>query len=415
MFKIQDRLLEEFAGAKIEDDYYRVGNIFYFLKAKRSFVHLQYADKKIPGRIVKVLDEKIRIYFPGYKESQERRGVITFEALNRYYMCEIFIINMEHEIVDIQYPEKLQFISRRLYPRVEFDDLFMRFITMYSQFFKSKEEERVLENSYPEFFQEIREDSPSLRVLYQFITGEVKKITTDFNVKMYHSQEILQFNNIVEQMVMGEGKVLLVEDTSSLSSYYREFDVSEIESFSGRYKEIESESGEAEAEKYVKEIQKLDINDFLLSYFALPIVIFNRPRGYFIMRTNQFDKKNISYRQAADIVSLFRVFSYAATKVKILSSYYDPMAVRTRIVNISMSGLLMEIQDATLYEYLKSNRRIKMMIPIMGEELEVYGEIIRFYAKDNYFYLGILFFKTRPGDIAKLEEYLHENRNYQFF
>jgi hypothetical protein len=55
------------------------------------------------------------------------------------------------------------------------------------------------------------------------------------------------------------------------------------------------------------------------------------------------------------------------------------------------------------------------MIPVMGEELEVYAEIIRFFPKDEYYYLGVLFFKTKPGDMIKLENYLYENTHYQFF
>jgi len=412
---MQDKLIEDFSSAIIEENYYRVGNIFYFLKAKRSFVIMHYGDTSIRGRIIRVLDDRIILFMPEFQRSQERRSILTFEALNRYYFCEILITNTRQDIVEIQYPEKLKFITRRLYPRIQFDDLFMRFITLYSQFFKSKDEERELENAYPLFFQEIREDNPSLRILYQLITDEVRKITSDFEIKMFHENQILGFENLIEKMVMGEGRYVLIQDCSVLDGYTSIYESAMIVSMHDHYEQAVTRVGVKEAQNEIYEIQKDDISNFRLSYFALPIIIFDRTRGYFIMRTNVFDKRNIFLSQAEDIARLFRVFSYAITKVSIRTSHFDNVSARTRIVNISMSGLLMEIQDATLYEYLKKNKRIKMLIPVMGEDLEVYGEIKRFFAQDGYYYMGVLFFKTRPGDIIKLEEYLYENKNYQFF
>jgi hypothetical protein len=85
------------------------------------------------------------------------------------------------------------------------------------------------------------------------------------------------------------------------------------------------------------------------------------------------------------------------------------------VVNISLSGLLMELSDPVLYNYLQKHRRIKMLIPILGEEIEVFGEIKRFYEKNNYYYMGVTFFKSRPGDLARLENFLFEDLHNQFF
>jgi len=415
MLRLQDKLLEEFSHATVENNYYRVGNIFYFLKAKRLFVNIHLGESILRGRIVRVVEERIRIFFPKFKETQERRAILTFEALNRYYFCEVLIIMTERDVVDIQYPDELKFITRRLYQRVEFDDLFMRFITLYSQFFTSKDEERVLENSFPHFFEEIKEDNPSLRVLYGLITDEVKKITSDFEVKMFNNESVLNFDNIIESQVMGEGRTLLIEDASNIKAYTRKYESSLIDTMREYHEHMSANQGKDKADQAIVDLQKNDISNFRLSYFAMPIVIFDRPRGYFIMRTNVFDKRNISLQQADDIAKLFKIFSYAATKVSIKTSHYDPNTIRTRVVNISMSGLLMEIEDATLYEYLKKNKRIKMLIPVMGDELEIYGEIVRFYTENDYYYMGVLFFKTRPGDMVKLEDFIYENRSYQFF
>ena len=67
----------------------------------------------------------------------------------------------------------------------------------------------------------------------------------------------------------------------------------------------------------------------------------------------------------------------------------------------------MEINDEVLYQYLQKHKRIKMMIPLGFEELEIYGEIIRFFPRDGTYYMGVLFFKSGPDDMKKLEAFIY--------
>lgn len=108
------------------------------------------------------------------------------------------------------------------------------------------------------------------------------------------------------------------------------------------------------------------------------------------------------------------LFSYAMSKARIRSSHFDPSSVETRVVNISLSGLLLEFSDEAIFRYLMQHRRIKMLIPVMGDDLELFGEIVRFSQRGGFYYLGVLFFKSKPGDMIRLEKFIHENMQFQF-
>jgi len=409
-----DKLIEEFSSGIIEDDYYRIGNIFYFLKAKRSFVKIHFSDAEYSGRVYRIDEDAISIVFPEFEDRPERRAVFTFEALNRFYYCQVLIQRAEKGTVRIQFPKELKHLIRRLYPRVTFDDLFMRFIIMYSPIFANKEEERSFENRFPYFYKEIQEDNPSLRVLYQLLMEEIKSITPEFDLKLHYKSPPLDLNRS-QKKVFNDKENFLIEDVSKLESYIEPHAMDILQNYSNEYTDILNEEGKSTARKIFQDIQKEDLQNFLQSYFLSPITMFDSVIGYLRMETNIFDKFSISAKQASEIVRILEIFSYAITKIRIRNSHFDPSSIRTRVVNISMSGLLMEISDEFLFEYLKKNRRVKMHIPIYGEELEIYGEINRFFSSEGSYYMGVLFFKSRPGDITHLEQFLYENMHYQFF
>lgn len=409
-----EKLREVFADGVVEDNYYRIGNIFYFLKSKRTFLKFHYMDETYRSRILRIDEDKVTILCPGYAESVDRRAVLTFEALNRYYYAEALLLRSEGDRIQVQFPQELKHLYRRLYSRVSFDDLFMRFINLYSAIFVSVTEERNLENKYPYFFQEIKEDTPSLRVMYQMLMSEIRQITPEFSITLFKDRDPASLH-LIEKMVYYKKLSILIEDTSRLESYYQLSPKVGISNLMDYHMSLEEKHGAEYAGEIFTKIQKDDLRNFTQSYFVTPITLFEKPIGYLRMETNIFDKFGISYIQAEEIKRLLEIFSYALTKIRIRNSHYDPNSIQTQVVNISMSGLLMEITDRVLFEYLKKNRRIKMLIPIMGEELEVYGEINRFYEENGFYYMGVLFFKTRPGDMVKLEEFLYENSQYQFF
>jgi hypothetical protein len=90
------------------------------------------------------------------------------------------------------------------------------------------------------------------------------------------------------------------------------------------------------------------------------------------------------------------------------------MYTNTRILDISISGLLFEISDENLFNYLKKHNTIKMYIPIGKKTLSLSGEIIRFFdTMDDYqkiYRMGVTFISSNPDDMNILENFIYDRR-----
>ena len=74
-----------------------------------------------------------------------------------------------------------------------------------------------------------------------------------------------------------------------------------------------------------------------------------------------------------------------------------------------MDGLLFEIGNKKLFNYLKRHNILKMNIPLLPNvELSLRGEIVRFIERDGSYLIGVNFFDSNPDDMLHLETYLFE-------
>ncbi|HRP69317.1 MAG TPA: DUF1577 domain-containing protein [Turneriella sp.] len=405
--------VDPFESANPENSYYGILNLLYYLKAKYVRVHFRYSGYVYIAHCESIAQDEVLLVAHGFQETQERRAVIQFEAYNRYYMARVLVLRTNENGIFIQFPQELLYLQRRKHIRLRFDDLFMRFTILYSPIGHTRLDEKNLESRFPFVMQEVSREDVSLQTMYRMVAAEIENISSDFELVLFSSKSEEELS-LVEKIVRDEGKTFYIEDTMRVLSYTSPYENRHLINLSTLYEELAQKEGEAKALKYIEEIRKSDARAFIVSYILSPISLFNERIGYVRVETNPFDKKYINPFQAADLHRLMELFSYAMSKVRIRTSHFNPNSVETRVVNISLSGLLLEFSDAAIFEYLKKNRRIKMLIPVMGEDLEFYGEIVRFNERSGFYYLGVLFFKSKPGDMIRLERFIHENMQFQF-
>lgn len=121
------------------------------------------------------------------------------------------------------------------------------------------------------------------------------------------------------------------------------------------------------------------------------------------------ERFTISQNQAVYIFELAEIISYVFTKIAIQYGSYETMQSTTKVVDISLDGLLFEIYDKRLFHYLKRHNIIKMFIPLSKERtMIIRGEIIRFLDKGDHYHLGVNYFSSAPDDMLFLESYLFE-------
>ncbi len=397
-----------------EDQYYSILNIFYYVKAKYIRISFTYGNYRYQGIVEEVEQDYIRIIIPDFQETSERKGLLSFEALNRYYLAQVQVVRSNENGIFFAVPEEIRYLARRRHIRLNFDDLFMRFIILYSPILRDRAAEKNMEARYPHFMTEVLHDEPSLKIVYQMFLSEVQKVSRDLDVVMLYDRPVEELT-LAEKLLLETGKSIYIEDVSKIGSYINKIDSHAITNLQPFYESLHKELGEYKALLQIEELKKQDSRAFLVSYLMVPFTILGRVIGYVRLETNQFDKHFITLAQAEELAVVSELFSYAITKIRIRRSHFDVSSVQTRVVNISLSGLLMEFTDVTLYYYLQKHRRIKMLIPIEGMELEIYGEIVRYYEKNQMYYMGVLFFKSKPGDLYLLEKYIYDNLHYQFF
>lgn len=404
---------DPFERAQSESSYYGILNILYYLKAKYTRIHFRYSGYVYIAHCENIAPQEVLLVAHGFQETQERRAVLQFEAYNRYYMSHVLVARTNENGIYIQFPQQLLYLQRRRHVRLRFDDLFMRFTILYSPIGHTRLEEKNLESRFPHVMQEVAREDVSLQTMYRMLLTETQVISADFNVVFFADRPISE-RTPAEKILLETGNTFFVEDTMRVTSYTSPHLEANLCNLSNIFEELSAAQGEPAALRYIEEIRRTDARQFIVSYLLSPLALFGETIGYVRLETNQFDKKFINHHQAMDMHRLMELFSYAMSKIRIRTSHFDPSSVETRVVNISLSGLLLEFSDAAIFRYLKQHRRVKMLISVMGDDLELYGEIVRFSERNGFYYLGVLFFKSKPGDMLRLERFIHENTRFQF-
>jgi len=405
--------MDPFEHAQVEESYYGILNLLYYLKAKYTRIHFRYSGYVYIAHCEQIETNEVLLTAHGFQETSERRAVLQFEAYNRYYMSRVLVLRTNENGIYIQFPGEISFLQRRRHIRLRFDDLFMRFTILYSPIGQSRLDEKNLESRFPYVMQEVAREDVSLQTMYRMLVSELQAVSSDFEIVFFSARNEDSLSH-AERLVKESMKSFYIEDTMRVLSYTSPHDSENLINLSSIFEERSAAEGDVVALNEIEAIRKNDARAFIVSYMLSPISLFGQIQGYVRIETNQFDKKYINPAQADDIHRLLQLFSYAMSKVRIRSSHFDPSSVETRVVNISLSGLLLEFSDEAIFRYLMQHRRVKMLIPVMGEDLELFGEIVRFSERGDYFYLGVLFFKTRPGDMIRLERFIHENMQFQF-
>lgn len=213
----------------------------------------------------------------------------------------------------------------------------------------------------------------------------------------------------LDSFVRRHDRPVFIPDTSLIINYIREDDGSE--SIGGNYREeymrMVLENGQDYADNFFRELQKKEIREFVISYIVLPIRLFNDVVGYIRVYTSAMDRFSITPFQVGYLIELAEIFSYSITKIFIRENNYGNAKSGTRVVDISINGLLFEIEEKRIFQYLKKHNIIKIFIPVSEKILILRGEVVRYIVVDeDRYHLGVNFFDSNPDDMLILQKYI---------
>ena len=262
------------------------------------------------------------------------------------------------------------------------------------------------ERRFTHLFREIKNDEPNLKLINLMVTDYIFKISSEYDIKFYDNNE----NDIVRSLLSSDNRSIFVPNCSNTESYIEELNHDRLKNFKSLYDSICEKSGKDYADLYFDDLKKQEIKDFIVSFIISPITLFDRVIGYVKVYTTAMDKHILTTYHAEYIHEIMELASYGLTKIAIKGTSFNMLYTNTKIVDISISGLLFEIYDPNLYSYLKKHNIIKMFIPIDEKNLAINGIITRYTQVDDTYQLGVSYTTSNPDDMKILENYIFEKK-----
>ncbi|MCB1314952.1 MAG: DUF1577 domain-containing protein [Leptospiraceae bacterium] len=411
MQEISGRAADEYWEETIlGSDVNQIRHLFYFLQAERRIVLVNYGADVYRSRVIEVHNTRTRLQIPEFHEEGIRRCRVKFEIVNVLYQFEVPILDIGDDWIEIRIPAFIQSATRRKNRRIFLDDMFMRFVTLYQPIYGTRGYGQIMESRYAPIVSELKKDEPDLYLIHRIMIEQIRKISPDFEVRFYKKGEKFE---LLESAISEEKKTLYIPDVQKLDNYFkRNIGGYGLINFLKEYQHQTRAHGEETATRYFEKLQRKDMQNFLASYVCTPMMIFDRVIGHIYIYSTVFDRRMIDHDQAFRVDMLVRLLNYAMSKTVIARSFYRH--TYTRVMNISMSGLLFELNNQEIFDYLTFHDRLKMIFNIKHHVLEMHGEITRYLPTQEGFHVGVEFFKQGPDDARILESFIYDRTASDF-
>lgn len=388
----------------IGSDINQIRHVFYFLRAEQQVILVTYMGETYRARVDRVENNRIIIVIEDFTEGAARRCRLKFEIINILYQFEVPVVEMSRDRIAIRMPAFVQSARHRKNVRVYPRDLFMRFNLLYLPVFGRRGVGQIVENRYPKVVRELEKDVPDLPLLFRIINEAVGEISPEYEFKIYKPDEK---RTVLERALIGEKKTLYLRDTSKKDCYFSPLGIFGITNYEKDFRRIMREESIEAAEAFFEDLRRQELGQFLANYIAAPLVLLDKVVGHILIYSTVLDKRNLSPEDAQRVDLLVQLVSYALSKKHIADQYFATH--NSKVVNISMNGMLFEIKDTQVFNYLIDHDRLKICVPIKNHEAQMRAEITRLLPADNGYKIGVNFFHGEPEDFLNLETYVYEH------
>ncbi|MCG6168896.1 DUF1577 domain-containing protein [Leptospira sanjuanensis] len=397
-----------FGETIIGTDINLVKHLFYYLKADDVEFPFDYDGQRFFAIVEDIEETSVKLRIPGATQGLTLRAKISFEIMNILYQFEVVILEfLDDSIIQIRIPSELQAASFRKNVRVAVDDLFMNYVILFRSLTGGGREigrNIQVEQRFNNLMREIKKDNPDLRLINIMISEYISTVSREYEI-VFFSQD--REETFLDSFIKRNDRPVFIPDTSLIINYIKENATSPVGNYREEYIRMVLESGQDYADKFFRELQKKEIREFVISYLVLPIRLFNDVIGYIRVYTSAMDRYSITPSQVGYLIELSEIFSYSMTKIFIREDNYRNAKAGTRVVDISINGLLFEIDERRIFQYLKKHNIIKIFIPVSERTLILRGEVVRYITvEEGKYHLGVNFFDSNPDDMLVLQKYI---------
>lgn len=390
-------------------DINRIRHLFYHLRSEQVEFQLNYMADSYRAFVSDVEGNVATIEVADFEEGSLRRCRLKLEAFNELYQFEVPILWIGQDQISVRIPAHIQSVQRRKHPRVPVDDLFVRFNVVYQSIFGARGVGQLLDSRYPQIIREVARDQPNLYLVNRMVTEELNRISKDNEMTLYHATPASGF---MDSMLADLRRTIFIRNTINVEHYFEPQAIYGLANYQKEYVRLIRQKSEDDARQFFEELRQEETRRFLYSYVCAPIKVFSDVIGRLFVYTTYLDKGTLAFEEAHKVDLLSQLLSYGLSKGVIARSY-DRDAV-TRVVNLSLTGLLFELSDSRVFDYLTYHDRLKIQLEVKNRTLEFSGIITRYYPTDDGFHIGVNFYKAGAGDFRVLEQFLYERSRTQF-
>lgn len=386
-------------------DINEIRHIFYYLKSNKVPLTIHYLIDTYTGFVLDVEDLYVKLQVVGFEESSFRRCRISFNFLNIYYQFEVNIYKVEKDIVYLYLPLNIQYTSKRKFPRYFPENLYANINVIYNNLFSEKEYEQLLIQYYPKVIEEFLNDLPNLSIILRIVLQDIENISKDYDITFLNKSEKKTNDWLIKEM-MNLKRTIYIGNTDELTTYYYPLPSSLITNLERLHKNMLKTNSEDDVIKYFENLQRNDIKQQKNSYIISPIFCFDKIIGYIYVQTTYLERKRMFIDDAIRIAILSKILSYSINRYVFYHTYYKEF--KTKVKNISLSGILLKFTSRNVYEFLIDNDLLKIELEIMNRPLIFNGIITRMFTlSENDYNIAVEFTEYLEDSYKHLENYIY--------
>lgn len=397
---------------KIIDDSLEIQKLLSKFKGTRTIVDFEISGKSYQGLLKEVSDVTISIGFKGIIVEAATFVEINIASGLTIYNFRSSILDLEDNEMILSTPSEMRTLIKRKYKRVKIeseDEANIEFTIISGEI--SATASGKVSPKYAQIHEELSKQTPDIKAIVHLIYMQLKTYADEYDINLYKKDEKFFLPvNIVKVLK----ETYFVRDIKDRKSYLSSA-LPKVVSL-GSYLKYLTEKGQKEED--IKKIMISAISEDAKrgyrSYIFSPISLFGEVIGHIYvgnMRTG-FSDQNVYIT-----INMAEIISEAFVKTK-LFQLETKGTIKSKIINLSAGGALIEINDQYVIKFIKPNTRLKLHLQIKDvtgklHDFNCSAKVIRIFFINGKIQIGIKFMELRWNEHDIIDKFVRKKIEFK--
>jgi len=295
----------------------------------------------------------------------------VFSGVELFGKCQF--IEQSREYLTLGYPESLSSRTKRRYPRVKLSEELPAWLSLYdfSEIYQAELSPEEIPIEYSRIYWEAKREEVDIKKLLLMIGKELKNISPFTELVIYNEQNK---NTHDAYIIRKSGKILFINDCSSVQSYTRFIPSEKIVNYS--FLLNESRLRGVSKEETINELKKIINEDRRLGYSSKLIApIFSKKGVIGHIKVVQKGDKKITPEDVKNIIALSRLLSMGMQKTTFVPRVES--AIPGSVVDISEGGVYLKVLNDSAGADIPEGANIEVRFVLKDREITIKGKVCR--------------------------------------